>query len=71
MRAVPKTVLSPLEEDDSGLDGSNMPENKRALHNAMERKRRDSIKVGDPNTLLTALIKVPGSNQASPTMTLG
>jgi hypothetical protein len=35
-----------LQEDDSGLDnGSNMPENKRALHNAMERKRRDSIKV--------------------------
>jgi hypothetical protein len=25
-----------------------MPENKRALHNAMERKRRDSIKVGNP-----------------------
>ena len=46
-----------------------MPENKRALHNAMERKRRDSIKVGDPNTLLKALIKVPGSNPASPTMT--
>lgn len=33
-----------LDEDDSGLDTSNMPENKRALHNAMERKRRDSIK---------------------------
>jgi len=31
---------------DSGLDTSSngMPENKRALHNAMERKRRDSIK---------------------------
>jgi len=31
---------------DSGLDSSanGMPENKRALHNAMERKRRDSIK---------------------------
>jgi len=33
-----------LDEDDSGLDTSSMPENKRALHNAMERKRRDSIK---------------------------
>ena len=32
---------------DSGLDTSanGVPENKRALHNAMERKRRDSIKV--------------------------
>ena len=40
-------VLNPVQENDdlqseSGLGGQY--DNKRALHNAMERKRRDSIK---------------------------
>jgi len=36
--------LDDLDGDNEGKAGSGLPENKRALHNAMERKRRDSIK---------------------------
>lgn len=39
-----KEIDVELDDLDNISSGSGLPENKRALHNAMERKRRDSIK---------------------------